>query len=123
MKKLFLTSFVFTTGGNEYKEQRLVVAKDKDEAYEKALAWYFPESRMISCITHEVIGGEGDGERTNIPDFKFTPPPPPKPKEREVEYYQKKYLLLDFCEYLWKLDEPEKSIVSVVDNYLKSRAI
>ena len=58
MKKLFLTSFVFTTGGNEYKEQRLVVAKDLDSAYEKALKWFpenYPESEMLSCITHPAI--------------------------------------------------------------------
>lgn len=67
MKKLFLTSFVFTTGivienqpcpTIEYKEQRLVVAKNLDLAYEKALAWFpenFPESELISCVTHPAI--------------------------------------------------------------------
>lgn len=58
MKKLHLTSFVFTTGENEYKEQRLVVAQSTDEAYKKALAWFpseFPESTLKSCISHEAI--------------------------------------------------------------------
>lgn len=61
MKKLFLTSFVFTTGSNECKEQRLVVASDLDAAYKKALAWFpenYPESEFISCIVHPAIEDE-----------------------------------------------------------------
>jgi hypothetical protein len=58
MKKLFLTSFVFTTGGREYCEQRLVVAPNLDKAYDKAKKWFpenFPESELQACITHEAI--------------------------------------------------------------------
>ena len=59
MKKLFLTSFTFTTGTDvKYKEQRLVVAKHLEAAYDRALAWFpqnYPESKLISCITHSAI--------------------------------------------------------------------
>ena len=59
MKKLFLTSFTFTTGTDEqHKEQRLVVAKNLEAAYDKALSWFpqdYPESKLISCITHAAI--------------------------------------------------------------------
>lgn len=78
MKKLFLTSFVFKTGGTEYKEQRLVIASNKavqeyhrkhpdeigrpedelDIAYFKARKWFekdFPESELISLIVHPAI--------------------------------------------------------------------
>lgn len=78
MKKLFLTSFVFKTGEIEYKEQRLVIASNKevqeyhkkhsdqfdlpegelDIAYFKAKQWFrndFPESELISLIVHPAI--------------------------------------------------------------------
>lgn len=58
MKKLFLTSFVFRTGKNEYKEQRLVVAQDLDKAYTKATESFrdqFPESKLTSLIVHPAI--------------------------------------------------------------------
>jgi hypothetical protein len=79
MKKLFLTSFVFTTGGIEYKEYRLVVVTKADiqnykdahkgdtmvsddpelsSAYEKFSQWFpqmFPESELISHIAHPAI--------------------------------------------------------------------
>lgn len=78
MKKLFLTSFVFSTGGNEHKEQRLVIASNQavkeyhrkhpdqfdnpqdelDIAYWKAKEWFkndFPESELISLIVHPAI--------------------------------------------------------------------
>lgn len=80
MKKLFLTSFAFTTGDVDYKEQRLVVVTQKDismpqtsEEYNKLLnsndqfrhiahikfdKWFpvnYPESKLIYCIVHPVI--------------------------------------------------------------------
>lgn len=78
MKKLFLTSFVFSTGGIEYKEQRLVIASNQAAAeynkkypgrgmppqgelaiaYFKAKQWFendFPESELISLIVHPAI--------------------------------------------------------------------
>lgn len=58
MKKLFLTSFVFKTGKNKYEEERLVVAKDLDDAYKKAEVWFpqnFPQSNLISTIVHPAI--------------------------------------------------------------------
>lgn len=58
MKKLFLTSFVFTTGRRKYTENRLVVAPTLEDAYEKAGNWFpktFPESKLISYITHPAI--------------------------------------------------------------------
>lgn len=84
MKKLlFLTSFVFTTGGIEYKQQRLIVVTKKDVdalflqtgdtnewpkddpylfiATHKALGWFrlnFPNSKLISCMVHDAIDKE-----------------------------------------------------------------
>lgn len=58
MKKLFLTSFVFKTGKNEYKEQRLVIAPTLDKAYTKAndsFSNQFPESKLISLVVHPAI--------------------------------------------------------------------
>lgn len=72
MKKLHLTSFVFTTGENEYKEQRLVVAETTEHAYIKALDWFlieFPESKLISCISHEAIE-EATLELPKVPSKK-----------------------------------------------------
>jgi hypothetical protein len=87
MKKLFLTSFAFTTGETQYNESRLVVVtKDDikrvtekqnklliesgrvptpemdalDVAYDMAKEWFptmYPESKLISVITHESING------------------------------------------------------------------
>lgn len=79
MKKLFLTSFVFITGGIEYKDYRLVVVTKEDiknykdahkgdtmvsgdpelaSAYEKFSQWFptmYPESKLIYHITHPAI--------------------------------------------------------------------
>jgi hypothetical protein len=58
MKKLFLTSFVFTTGRKKYETSRLVVSENLDAAYQKAMDWFpteFPESALISCVTHPAI--------------------------------------------------------------------
>lgn len=79
MKKLFLTSFVFITGGIEYKDYRLVVVtgadvklykeKHKDDtmksddvelsvAYQKFSEWFpvmFPESELTSHIAYPSI--------------------------------------------------------------------
>jgi hypothetical protein len=90
MKKLlYLTSFVFITGGIEYKQNRLVVVTKKDvdalfiqigdtdewpkeDPYQfvadyKALGWFrlnFTESKLISCIVHKAIDE----------DYKYYPP-------------------------------------------------
>ena len=79
MKKLFLASFTFSTGGNEYKEFRLVVATKKDAeaeerlapvkcpdrseyllnaAYTKAQNWFvknYPESVWLSTVVYPAI--------------------------------------------------------------------
>ena len=77
MKKLFLTSFVFTTGGIEYSTDRLVLVTSTDVpesaeltkeftpidpwlevAYNKAMAWFptnYPKSELKSCMTHPAI--------------------------------------------------------------------
>lgn len=69
MKKLFLTSFEFTTGDNRYKEQRLVMVQSnelgadqthEDVAYQKINRWFpvnYPESKLISIIAHPTITG------------------------------------------------------------------
>ena len=79
MKKLFLTSFVFTTGGIEYKDYRMVVVTKEDVqnytdahkddamksddpelscAYEKFSHWFpktFPESELNYHIAYPAI--------------------------------------------------------------------
>jgi len=79
MKKLFLTSFAFKTGEQEYKEYRLVVVTKQDVldykfmhkddgyksedpelsvAYDKFNDWFpkmFPESTLIYHIAHPAI--------------------------------------------------------------------
>lgn len=58
MKKHFLTTFTFTTGENRYRDQRIVVARNSDLAYERAKAWFqenYPESELISIVFHEWI--------------------------------------------------------------------
>lgn len=66
MRKLFLTSFTFKTGDNEFTQQRLVAinSNDKDEeadltqAYETAKSWFpheFPESNLLSLVAYPAI--------------------------------------------------------------------
>lgn len=55
---IYLMTFAFTTGSNEYKDQRLVIAKDLDEAYTKGLKWFpetYTESKLLSCVAHPAI--------------------------------------------------------------------
>lgn len=79
MKKLFLTSFVFKTGDQEYKDYRMVLVTGQDvknyydahhgdpmlsddpelhSAYEKFNQWFptmYPESELIYHIAHPAI--------------------------------------------------------------------
>lgn len=116
MKKLFLTSFVFTTGENEYEEQRLVVAPDKDSAYEMAQAWFpknYPESTLNVCITHEAI------ENVEPDHQQETEPQQPEPEKDNSGYSGIKFeynyrALLDYRHSVFfvKNDDPDNAVVA-----------
>lgn len=59
MRKLYLTSFEFTTGENTYNEVRMVAAPNNLEAYEVAKIGFgteFPQSKLIGLRVFQTYG-------------------------------------------------------------------
>lgn len=55
---IFLAFIRFTTGGIEYMEQFIVMAKDAESAVDKTMKHFeenYPESGMISCKANPMI--------------------------------------------------------------------
>lgn len=74
MRKLFLASFSFKTGDNQYEETDLICVKADpesrvvpDHAYEQFKAWFFVEYPTSELLSIVIRPGVGQGVSNHVP--------------------------------------------------------